>query len=91
MNVTPGFVPCAKGAGGDILPHAFLGAPEEREFPIVNRARAVGGEMRDPSLFDKRIHDAVRAVLHEVCAIHEDDAGIALSRGGNFGSTTTNG
>src|SRR5438046_449880 len=46
MDVAAGFVPGAEGAGSDVLADALGGAAEEREFPIVNDACAVGGEMR---------------------------------------------
>ena len=47
----------------------------------MNRACAVGGEVRDPTLFHQFDDDALRAVFYEVRAVHEDDAGVALARG----------
>ena len=58
MDAAAGFVPGAEGAGGDILPDAFLGAAEEGEFPIVNGAGAVGGEVGDPAVLDEPVDDA---------------------------------
>ena len=54
MNAAPRLVPGAERAGRDILAHALLGAPEKRQFPIVNRPRAVGGEVRHPAARHKR-------------------------------------
>ncbi len=45
MNVTPGFIPGAKRAGGDIVAHALGGEPQERKFPIMNDACAIGGAL----------------------------------------------
>ena len=84
MNAAAGFVPRAKRAGGDVFPHAFFGAAEEGEFPIVNRAGAIGGEVRDPSALDQRVHDAVRAVFYQMRAVHENDTGVARARRGDF-------
>src|SRR3569833_4294715 len=81
MNAAAGFIPRPERAGFDILAHAFFRATEKREFPIVNRACAVGGEVCDPTLFHQFDDDALRAVLHEVRPVHEDDAGVALARG----------
>src|ERR1039458_7931190 len=41
VDAAPGFVPGAKRASGDILLYALLGAAEEGEFPIVDRAGAI--------------------------------------------------
>lgn len=84
MDVTAGFVPGAKGAGGDVFADAFFRAAEEGKFPIVNGAGAVGREVGDPAALDEGIDDAVRAIFHEMRAIHENDAGIARAGGGDF-------
>ena len=48
MQATAGFLPSAKGAGGDIGAHALGGPTVVRPFPIMNDAGAIGGEVRDP-------------------------------------------
>src|SRR5437879_5196505 len=52
MNGTPRFVPGAERAGGDILADAFFSAPQEGEFPVMNGAGAVGGQVSDPAFFE---------------------------------------
>ena len=47
VDAAPGLLPSAERAGGDVLPHALFRAAKESEFPIVNRAGAVGGKVRD--------------------------------------------
>ena len=49
VDATAGFFPRAEGAGGDVGAHALGGLAVVRPFPIVNYARAVGGEMGDPA------------------------------------------
>ena len=55
MDVAAGFVPGAEAAGGDVIADTLGGAAEEREFPIVNDARAVCGEMGHPAMIEKTI------------------------------------
>src|SRR4051812_13151565 len=91
MDVAAGFLPCAERAGGHVLADAFFGAPKKCEFPIMNGARAIGREMCDPAALHERIDDAMRAVLYEVRAIHENDAGVTLSGGSDFCGAIANG
>src|SRR5438105_3360472 len=83
LKVAAGFIPRAESARHHILAHALFRAPEKCELPIVNRPRAVRGQVRDPAAFHEFNDDAVRAVFHEMRAIHENDAGVTLSRGAN--------
>jgi hypothetical protein len=80
LNIAAGFVPGAECAGGDVFADALLGAAEKGEFPIVNRACAIGRQVCDPTAFDEGIHDALNAVFDEVRAVHQDHAGIAFAR-----------
>ena len=83
MNVAPRLVPGAERARCYIASDAFFCAPEKRQFPIMNRPRAVGGQVSDPAAADERVHDVHRAVLDQVRAIHEDDRGPLPARGGD--------
>ena len=51
MNVAARFIPRPKGAGGDILPDVLGGEAEKGKFPVVDDARAVGGQVGDPAAF----------------------------------------
>ena len=62
--------------------------PEKGEFPIVNGARAVGGQVGHPAALDEPVHDPHRAVLDQVRAIHQDHAGIPLAGGGDVRART---
>src|SRR2546427_9223656 len=55
MNVAAGFVPGAEAAGGDVIADTLGGAAEEREFPIVNDACAVRGQVRHPAVIEDMI------------------------------------
>ena len=49
MQVVPGFLPSAKGAGGYIGAHAFSGLAVKCPFPVMDNTCAVGSQMRDPA------------------------------------------
>lgn len=70
--------------------YALLAAAQKRQFPIVDRARAIGRQVRQPALPDELIHDLHQAVLHQVRAVHQDHAGIALAGGRDGRGTLTN-
>ena len=79
VNAAPGFVPSAKCAGGHILPDAFRSAAQKRQFPVMDCARPVGGQVGHPVTLDKPVYDRHRAVLNEVRAIQQDHAGTPLA------------
>ena len=66
MDAAASFSPGAESASGNVFLHAFLGAPEKGKFPVVNGARAVGGEMGNRTAFDEPVDDAQGAVFDQV-------------------------
>src|SRR5260370_37080892 len=80
MNVAAGLVPGPERACGNVLLHAFFGAAKEGQFPVVDGAGAVGRQMGEPAAFSQQVDDAQRAVLNQRRAVHQNHAGISLSR-----------
>src|SRR6266404_354343 len=79
MNESACFVPGAECSRLHIVSDALFGAPEKSQLPIVNRARAISCEVRDPTLFNEPINDLHRPVFDQMRAIHQDHAGIPLA------------
>src|SRR5688500_5677688 len=81
MNVARGFVPGAEGAGGDVLFDAFGRATEPGEFPVVDGAGAVGGEVGDPAVGHHFVEEKRGAVAEEMRAVDEHDRGFLFAGG----------
>ena len=84
MSVAPGLVPGAESAGGDILLDTLGRASKKSPFPIVNGARPVGGEMRDPATGHELIQQKVAAVFQKMRSVNQQDARAALAGRANF-------
>ena len=74
-NIASGFVPGAEAAGGHAVADAFAGAAEPGELPVVNGARAVGGQVGEPAVAHHAVEDHGRAVAEQVGAVDEHHAG----------------
>ena len=85
MDVAARFVPGAEAALGDAVADAFRRAAQPGIFPIVDRAGAVGGQVREPALGDQGIDDSCRPVFHEVRAVDQHHRGAALAGCANLG------
>ena len=66
VQVAARLLPGAEGAGGGVLADRFARVPLEGEFPIVNDAGALGGQMGRQAGFDQAIHQRAGAVFHKV-------------------------
>ena len=64
VYVVAGFVPRAEGAGGDIGADALGAAAVVRPFPVMDYARAVGGEMGEPATGHEAVEDFMGAVFN---------------------------
>ena len=84
MQATAGFLPGAKGAGGDISAYALCGPAVVRPFPIMNHAGAVGGEVRDPAARHEGIKQLVSTVFDEMRAVNVHHTGATFAGGPNI-------
>ena len=80
MDVTASLVPGSEGAGGDVVTHAFGRTTEKGKLPVVNDAGAIGCQVREPAPFHHLVEQQLPAVLDEVRAVNQHDAGLAVQR-----------
>src|SRR5207249_1265133 len=80
MDVTTSLVPGSEGAGGDVVTHAFGRTAQKGELPVVNDAGAVGREVGEPAPFHHLVEQQLPAVLDEMRAVNQHDAGLAVQR-----------
>ena len=66
-------VPRPEGPASDVHFDAFGRRSIPSIFPVVNRARAVGGEMSEVSLGHQAFKDASRSVTQEVSSVDQHD------------------
>ena len=74
MDVLARFVPCAKRAVNDIFANTFGGRSEPRVFPVMDRAGAVRGQMREPAAGHQAVENSGRAIAQQMRAIDQHDA-----------------
>ena len=77
-----GFAPEAEFTAADVTRHAFRGGADARQLVIVNRARAVHGDVSNKSALDEVDHITAGPGFDDVRA-HHQDAGRAFVPGGN--------
>ena len=73
VEISPRLIPRAESARRHIFGHALRRAPEPRVFPVVDGARAIRGEMRDPAALHQLRHEQRRAIAEQVRAVDQDD------------------
>ena len=83
-EVAAGLVPRAEIAVSDAALDAFRGAAEPGKFPIVDGARAIGREVRDPAIREQALDERRGAIAGKVRAVDEHDGGAAPPGGANF-------
>ena len=84
MDVRRGLVPGAERAGGDVLLDGFGRCAEPGVFPVVDRAGAVGRQVRQPAAGHHSLEDPRGAVAQQVGAVDQDDGGAALAGGADL-------
>ena len=72
MNDPTGFIPRPELSCGNIRSNAFLGFPQEREFPIMNNPSAIGCEVSQKSILNEGLDNRLSSIFDEVRAIHEN-------------------
>src|SRR5690348_13693282 len=77
VDVPSCFVPGAESSRCDVFAHALRRLPHESQFPIVNYARTIGGQVRDETDLHQPVNHAMKTILHEMRAEHQDDRGVA--------------
>ena len=81
VNVRGRLVPGAERAGGHVLLDRLGRGAQPGVFPVVNRARAVGGQVGQPACGHHPLEDPRGAVAQQVGAVDQHDRGPALAGG----------
>ncbi len=90
MDIGRRFVPGAKRAAGDVHLDAFRRSAEPRILPIVNRPRAVGRQVGNPTAGQHSFENAGGPVAEQVRAVDQHHRSIALTGRLNGTGTSAN-
>ena len=85
VDVAARLVPRAEAAVGDAVADAFRGAAQPGIFPVVDRAGAVGGQVREPTLGHQGLEDPRGPVPQKVRAVDEHHRGAAAAGRADLG------